>query len=153
MKHSGNKGFSKAFVKASAKASAGASLIEVLVALSIFSLGMSGLSAMQLATLEHSRALADQHRAALLGNEMAERLHALAAEGGPFADAIAAWRAEVATALPGGAAAACLDGTPSDGDAAAPACDGAGDDWAVKIWWHENGDENAPRSRITILRP
>lgn len=149
MKHGGN----KVCIKALYQACAGASLIEVLVALSIFSFGMSGLSAMQLATLQHSRALADQRRAALLGEGMAERLHGLAAEGSPFAAAIAAWRREVADALPGGAAAACVDSTPRDGTVAAPACDGVGGDWAIKIWWRENGDENAPRSRITTLRP
>ena len=127
----------------------GATLIEVLVTLSILSLGLAGLSAMQLAALEHLRSVVQASRAASFAADMAERLH-----GGELDDSeTVAWRESVGANLSAGAAAVCIDSTPNDGAAGAPACDGAGTEWVIKIWWDENDDGQAERRDITVLRP
>lgn len=131
---------------------AGATLIEVLVTLSILSLGLTGLSAMQLAALEHLRSVVQASRAASLAADMAERLHG-ASGGEPDDSETVAWRESVGANLPAGAAAVCIDSTPNDGVAGAPACDSAGMEWVIKVWWDEDGDGQAERRDITVLRP
>ncbi len=139
--------------KGSPKACAGATLIEVLVTLSILSLGLAGLSATQLRTLEHLRSVANQSRAVSSTVDMAEQLRALLGEGNSPDTAIARWRAEIGVSLPAGAAVVCIDGTPRDGTADAPACDGAGSDWAIKIWWDDDRDGEPESMQVNTLRP
>lgn len=134
-------------------ACAGATLIEVLVALSILSLGLAGLSATQLRTLEYLHSVANQSRAVSSAADMAERLRALLGEGRSPDAAIARWRTEIGASLPGGAAAVCIDGTPRDGAADSPACDGAGSDWVIKIWWDDDRDGERESMRVHTLRP
>ncbi len=132
-------------------ACAGASLIEVLVALSILSLGLAGLSAMQLAALEHLGSVVRQSRAALHGADMAELLRAAGA--GASTDAVVArWREEVGASLPAGRATVCIDSTPRDGAADMPSCDGTGAVWAIKIWWDDDRDGHPERMQLTALR-
>ncbi|MXY90640.1 MAG: prepilin-type N-terminal cleavage/methylation domain-containing protein [Gammaproteobacteria bacterium] len=134
-------------------ACAGATLIEVLVTLSILSLGLAGLSATQLRTLEHLRSVANQSRAVAGATDMAEQLRALLGEGRSPDIAISRWRAEIGASLPAGAAAVCIDGTPRDGSADSPSCDGAGLEWAIKIWWDDDRDGEPERIQVTTLRP
>ncbi len=134
-------------------ASAGATLIEVLVALSILSLGLAGLSATQLRMLEYLHSVANQSRAVSSAADMAERLRALLGEGRSPDAAITRWRTEIGASLPAGAAVVCIDGTPRDGVADAPACDGAGSDWAIKIWWDDDSDGEPETMQVNTLRP
>ncbi|MCY4182037.1 MAG: prepilin-type N-terminal cleavage/methylation domain-containing protein [Gammaproteobacteria bacterium] len=131
-------------------ASGGATLIEVLVALAVLSVGLAGLSATQLRTLEHLRVVVQESRAALFAADMAEQLEGA---GAPGQAALERWRAEIAASLPQGSGVVCGDSTPFDGSAQAPACDGGGGFMAIKLWWDEDNDGNAERARITVLRP
>ena len=132
---------------------AGATLIEVLVTLSILSIGLAGLSATQLKTLDYLRSVANQSRAASGAADMAEQLRALIGEGRSPDAAITRWRTEIGASLPAGAAAVCIDGTPRDGSAGAPSCDGAGLDWAIKIWWDDDRDGEPESMQVNTLRP
>ncbi len=128
----------------------GATLIEVLVALAVLSVGLAGLSATQLRTLEHLRVVVQESRAALFAADMAEQLEGA---GAPGQAALERWRSEIAASLPQGSGIVCGDSTPFDGTAQAPACDGAGGFMAIKLWWDEDNDGNAERARISVLRP
>ncbi|MCY4017063.1 MAG: prepilin-type N-terminal cleavage/methylation domain-containing protein [Gammaproteobacteria bacterium] len=131
-------------------ASGGATLIEVLVALAVLSVGLAGLSATQLRTLAHLRVVVQESRAALFAADMAEQLEGA---GAPGQAALERWRGEIAASLPQGSGVVCGDSTPFDGSAQAPACDGGGGFMAIKLWWDEDNDGNAERARITVLRP
>lgn len=131
-------------------ASGGATLIEVLVALAVLSVGLAGLSATQLRTLAHLRVVVQESRAALFAADMAEQLEGA---GAPGQAALERWRGEIADSLPQGSGVVCGDSTPFDGSAQAPACDGGGGFMAIKLWWDEDNDGNAERARITVLRP
>ena len=51
------------------------------------------------------------------------------------------WIAALASNLPMGTGFVCIDSTPNDGsDAGTPECDGAGTQFAVKVWWDDNRD-------------
>ncbi len=139
--------------KSSLAACRGATLIEVLVALTILSLGLTGLGAMQLKTLEHLRSVVYQSRAGLYAADMAERLHGYGTNELAIDGALARWRSEIRDSLPAGEAEVCIDSTPRDGKANAPACDGMGAIWAIKLWWDGNHDGSAERAHITVLRP
>ena len=138
---------------ASPASNAGASLIEVLAALSILSLGLTGLSAMQLGTLEYLRSVVHQSRASLHGGDMAETLRGKISNGESAADAITQWREAIDADLPAGRAEVCVDSTPRDGAADMPSCDGAGAVWAIKIWWDDDRDGHPERMQLTVLRP
>jgi len=131
-------------------ASGGATLIEVLVALAVLSVGLAGVSATQLGAVEHLRVVVLESRAAMFAADMAEQLQG-ARSPGPAA--LERWRAEIAASLPHGSGTVCGDSTPFDGSAQAPACDGGGEFMAIKLWWDEDNDGNAERARISVLRP
>jgi type IV pilus assembly protein PilV len=56
------------------------------------------------------------------------------------ADDLFDWQAQIAAVLPTGTGTVCIDSTPNDGAAGAPACDGAGNVYAIKIFWTEKSD-------------
>ena len=70
------------------------------------------------------------------------------------------WTTEIASMLPSGAGAICLDSTPDDGAPGDAQCDGAGSVYSIKIWWSEKGTQStdstlAPGTHrlVTVLRP
>ncbi len=130
----------------------GSSLIEVLVALAVLSLGLAGAAATQMAILQHVREVVHQSRAALHGADMAEWLRATVGVGESADMVIERWRGQVESSLPAGRAVVCIDSTPRDGAADAPACDGAGTAWAIKIWWDDNHDGHPESARFDTLR-
>lgn len=130
----------------------GATLIEVLVALSILTLGLAGLNALQLKTLEQLRSVVYQSRAALYAADMAERLRGQGANGAPAEFGLEQWQADIEASLPAGKGEVCLDSTPRDGSADAPACDVTGNAWAIKLWWDEDRDGIAERRHAAALR-
>ena len=131
----------------------GNTLIEVLVAMSILSLGLSGLGAMQFKTLQHLRSVVYLSRANLYSADMAERLRSIDSNAPPGGDVMARWRGEIEQSLPLGEGGVCIDSTPQDGSADAMACDGAGEVWAIKIWWDDDRDGIVERAHVTSLRP
>lgn len=141
---------------------AGYSLIEVLVSVTVLMIGLLGLAGLQAASLRWTADAAQQVAAARLAQELAEMIRAqpgevdryiASAAGSPAVDErchgsggcpvearvatdVAEWRAQVASALPGGFATVCRDATPGDGSIASPACSGGAlDPLVMKFWW------------------
>lgn len=146
----------------------GTTLIEVLVSLLILSVGLLGMAGLQTVSLRNTQTAYQRTQATLSGNDMMERMRAnpqgvnsgaydnagaafsaacLSATGcsaGALAQHdVAEWRAALLAALPSGSGTVCIDSTPQDGTPAAPACDGAGNIYAIKIWWDANRDGTA----------
>jgi type IV pilus assembly protein PilV len=65
------------------------------------------------------------------------------------ADDLADWLAQIQQSLPAGDGAVCIDSTPDDGAPGAPACDGAGNAFAVKVWWTQRASQNV---NATVMR-
>lgn len=150
----------------------GITLIEALIALLLLSGAALGYAALQVRGLSSNAGAMWRSKAALLAYEMSDRMRAnrLAVVAGsynaltvPAAVACGAgascttsnmalldffqWRTSLASELPAGSGAVCLDATPDDGDAANPACDGAGTTFAVKVFWVEHNEA----SRLTVV--
>lgn len=138
--------------------SAGFSLIEMLVATTVFSFGMGGMAAMMLSAAG-GMSEAEHHSLAHLGAaDMAATLQLSPAalqhlanppgstplcfeqDGCSSEDWATAryllWQTRIASELPGGRGMACRDSTPHDGTAEAPACDNAGP-MVTKVFWED----------------
>ncbi len=91
----------------------GMSLIEVLVSILIFSLGILGLMGLQARAVQFSVSAEDSNRAALLANELGSSLWTNASAT-PNAGTLAAWQARVADptvdGLPNGVGAVVVNG-------------------------------------------
>jgi prepilin-type N-terminal cleavage/methylation domain-containing protein len=145
------------------KIAGGFSLVEMLIATTVFSFGMGGMAALMLgaaggmAEAEHTTvAHLNAHAMAATLQLSPSALDHLAFPPDPvplcfegedctseqwLSGQYALWRLHLARKLPGGAAVVCHDSTPLDGDALAPACDGAGP--AVsKVFWRETRHEH-----------
>ncbi|KAB7623155.1 type IV pilus modification protein PilV [Alkalilimnicola sp. S0819] len=144
----------------------GLSLIEVLVAVLVLSVGLLGLAGLQAASLKNNHSAYLRSQATILANDMADRMRANRAGflSGAYDQPAAAqtatclttagcsaanmaahdaweWQQAVAAQLPGGNAIVCRDSTlENTATPAAPACDGAGDFYAIKIWWNDERD-------------
>lgn len=131
----------------------GISLIEVMVALIIFSVGLLALAGLQSSSLIENQVSYLRSQAVMLAGDMADRMRAnpQAVENGDYNNATAVaggspvgacftaagctpanmadhdravWGDALDTVLPRGQGVVCVDSTPQDGTAAAPACDG-----------------------------
>lgn len=157
--------------------SGGFSLIEMLIATTVFSFGMGGMAALILSSAG-GMAEAEHHSVAHLGAAaMAATVQlspaALEHIANPPQSAVLCfegdsctaeewlasqyhfWRLEVERTLPGGAGVLCRDATPMDGDAQAPACDGSGPA-VTKVFWHETRhvhDDGGGNRRVVVQVP
>lgn len=144
----------------------GFTLVEVLIAVLVLSIGLLGLAGLQVSALQNNQSAFMRSQATALAYDLADRMRSnmsavIAGEYDPANAAIdanctstsgcspqamayhdlAEWNASLATYLAMGQGHVCIDSTPADGaDAANPACDGAGTQYAIKIWWDENRD-------------
>ncbi|MEX1198079.1 MAG: type IV pilus modification protein PilV [Pseudohongiellaceae bacterium] len=157
---------------------AGASLIEVLVALLILSIGLLGMVGLQTTSLRNTQNAYLRTQAMVFAEDMVERMRAnpqgvdsggyMAASGtltaaclttsGCSGNAmalhdVADWQADLAIALPSGSGRICTDSTPDDGTVASPACDGSGDLLAVKVWWDGDRDGTAGQRLVATFQP
>jgi len=153
----------------------GFSLVEVLVAAAVFSLGLTGLSLMLLnaahgSTEAWNRTTAAMHAASLaelISLSPAARGHFLKPPGqsggscfaantcsraGWAASNLARWQYQLEQSLAGAKGLVCLDATPDDGDADEPGCDGGGGA-VVKIFWVEHHRADGDDGRRRILMP
>ncbi len=156
----------------------GTTLMEVLVSLLVLSGGLLGVASVQAVSLRNNQAALYRTQATMLTSEIIERMRgnktgvdndayddvAGAATASCFtADGctptqmasqdILDWDAAVAAALPSGTGVVCLDATGNDGSATDFQCDGAGNIYAVKIFWDDDRDGTANQSLITSWRP
>lgn len=148
----------------SAKSQRGFTLIEVLVAGLILAIGLVGVAGLQAFSLKNNQSAFMRSQATALAYDLADRMRSnvAGANGGFYAPATAAlnvgckttsgcspaqlaqhdlaeWSNSVATYLPSGTGFVCIDSTPVDGTGVAdPQCDGAGTQFAIKVWWDDD---------------
>lgn len=147
----------------------GFSLVEVMVALLVLSMGLAGLAALlttgvrvtgtanlQSVAITHSQTGVEMMRANLTaytagwyagGNTSgaAPAQQVCAGAGGCTGDAqasndYATWRERIAASMPDGQGFICVDSTPDDGQPGALACDGNGNN-VTKIFWLDSRDQ------------
>jgi len=153
----------------------GFSLVEVLVAMAIFALGLGAISLMLLASAHGTVEAQNQTTAAMHAASLAQLIllnpaakgHYLApapASGGNClapevcsgtawaAANFARWQHGLEQSLAHATGLVCLDATPEDGSASQPACDGVGPA-VVKIFWPEpqNPGEHGSGQRRIVL--
>ena len=145
---------------------AGFSLIEVLVSVIVLSIGLIGIARLQAASLANDQSSFMRSQATAMAYDLADRMRANVnsanslmyntAVAGITANCVnpsgcspqqmaqhdvAEWSAALSTYMPMGQGFVCRDSTPNDGTSAANAlCDGAGTQFAVKIWWDDDRD-------------
>ena len=156
----------------------GATLIEVLISLLILSVGLLGMTGLQTVSLRNTQSAYLRTQASIASNDIVERIRAnlQGVEAGSYnanagavtsacntiagctaaqlaANDIAEWKGALAADLPAGVGTVCADATPEDGTPGTPACDGAGNLYAVKIWWDEDRDGVAEKRFSLSFRP
>ena len=150
----------------------GFTVLEILIAVFVLSVGVLGLAQLQVQTLRYSASSSQRTNATYLAYDLADRMRANMA-GVNFgnyhltqAESVSGcmgaaqtcypwemasndvylWRISVANLLPDGQGLACIDSTPADGTFADPECDNvAGAQYAVKLWWRDGRTPDAQR--------
>ena len=141
---------------------AGTSLVEVMVAVLVLSMGMAGVAALMVTNVTSTSSAQVYSQAVIHADEMADvmRANMMAYETAVFTTDpgttsanctggtgctlteqaqydYASWRAAVARDLPLGQGFICTDSAPDDGQPSALACDGTGNN-VIKIFWRES---------------
>ncbi len=134
----------------------GITLLEVLVALVVLSIGLIGLAGLQSTSLRMNNSAYMRSQATALAYDMADRVRSNADAGtaynAPTANATASceaaagcsaqamaqndmfrWLEQIADILPLGVGTICLDSTP-----ATAACDGAGNAYVIRVTWDDD---------------
>jgi len=148
------------------KRQSGFTLVEVLVAALLLSIGLVGLAGLQAASLANNQSSFMRSQVTSLAYDLADRMRSniLGSNANAYDPATAAtvatcmtnvgctpvelaqndiaeWNAAITNYLPMGEGWVCIDSTPNDGaSAATPLCDGIGTQITVKIWWDDNRD-------------
>ena len=147
--------------KSNYKRSCGFTLIEVLVALVVLSIGLLGIAGLQAKSQQFSVNAYMHTQATVLAHDMLERMRAnRAGLDSGFYDLPKAteeencftligrslqemtqndmyeWANDVSRRLPVGKSVVCIDSTYDDGTPVSPACDGVGNTYVVKVWWN-----------------
>jgi len=160
----------------------GFSLVELLVAVLIFAIGLVGLAALQLVGIRSNQTAYHRSIATQLAYDMADRMRSnpVGVAGGKYTtvtpgsdkyqcenatstctpEQLAAydlkrWNDELAARLPGGKGIVCLDSTPEIGDSTAVPtshCDGLKNVYAVKIWWDDNRTGSTTQGFVTSFQ-
>ena len=156
-------------------ANSGFSLIEVLIASTVFSLGLAGFSALLLASIIGSADARRESIASVAATNLAEQLRLnpvalnrylnppesvsrICSEGTQCTPEQLAdydfrlWQLELADSMPNARGLICRDGTPEDGVDGNGRCDGSGP-LVIKIFWRGQGvDEygNPEQHRYTL---
>lgn len=151
----------------------GFSLIEVLIALVVLSIGLLGVASLQTKSQQFNRGAYLHTQATVFAHDILERARAnpqgnasssynkpnnqehttCYSSPGCSPQEIAEndmfeWSESIKSSLPGGKSIICIDSSHDDGTPAAPACDGAGVVYAAKVWWIKP-DSSYQRVEIT----
>jgi len=138
----------------------GYTLIEVLIAVIILSIGLLGIKGIQTKTQQFNREAYFNTQATFFTHDILERARAnpkglnagfynnpsntehstCYSVSGCSTQEMAEndmyeWKQVISNTLPGGNAHICIDSTPDDGEPDAPECDGEGLIYAAKVWW------------------
>lgn len=161
------------------KRARGFTLLEILVAILITSIGVLGIAGLQAYTLKATHGsnlrsvatrqayeIADSMRANKVGlnngdynNQQGTQVDSCYQSAGCTAQQMAQmdvflWNQANAALLPGGRGFICADSTPNDGAPAAPACDLAPNaPYVIKIWWDEREASGQLQRFIVTFRP
>ncbi len=155
----------------------GFSLIEVLAAAAIFSVGLTGLSLLLMRAVQGTVEARDHSAAVMHADALAELILMNPAALGHYIDPeeagadcmspqvcspaewatgnLARWQAELTQSLTGATGLVCRDATPLDGSRQSPDCDGLGGA-VVKVFWHEIGSAagaGKPRRVARMIAP
>lgn len=157
--------------------SKGFSLVEVMIAASIISMGLAGVSLLLLTAISGTaeaghRTIATNSSGSLaeliaMSGQTAEHYTEPPIVNGLTCDQpdnctddqrthaeLLNWQHQLAEALPGGTGLVCRDSTPDDGNASEPACDGHGL-LVVKVFWTEpvsiRHDDDGHRRLVTLV--
>lgn len=154
----------------------GFSMIELVVATAIFSMGLGSLSILLLASVHGTAEARHQTVATTQASSLAEMIalqsdaygHSVNPPGahspacsqdfcaGNHAGSseLQAWREHLARELPGASGMVCRDSTPDDGNATDTSCDGNGG-LVVKVFWiearHEKAEDQGRRRVVSRL--
>jgi len=137
----------------------GFSMIEVMMAIAIFGVGMISIAGLSMTNLKNTSHGYIESQATIIAAQLADamRSNIQAYENGLFASSLSpsektcfgnaectfqeaaqydsdVWVQNAASALPGGVAIICMDSSPSDGTPTEPACDGQGLN-TIKLFW------------------
>jgi len=158
----------------------GFTLLEVLIAVVILSVGLLGLAALQATSLKSNHASLIRSQIAILSYDMVDRMRAnmpavtlgdyhlptstqnanCTTTTGCTPTQMAdhdyfEWLALIGGALPGGTGVVCRDGTGPVDDGTSVAdhqCDG-GPEFVVKLWWDEDGDGTLDPPFVMSFQP
>jgi type IV pilus assembly protein PilV len=151
----------------------GVTMLEVLIAILIISVGLLGTAGLQAVSLRASIAANERTTATLLAYDAADRMRAnkagfalgayhnytatqntnCLAAAGCTPQQLAQhdmweWNNAITLALPSGMGIVCRDSSADDGTSNASlttaACDGLGNQYVVKIWWYEDRSSSNP---------
>lgn len=160
----------------------GFTLLEVLVAFLILSIGLIGLAGLQVSGIKVGRDAYFESQAQILASNISDRMRANldGVTDGDYnagsasttancrtttgcstsnlaSDDLALWQAAVSTRLPSGEGVVCIDSSPEDGTGSATAnnsCDDSGDIYAIKIWWEDDQDPTtSPARKVVTFKP
>lgn len=142
----------------------GFSLVELTAAAAVFSMGLSSLSMMMLASVNGTSQARHQTVATTQASSMAEMIATSSDAYGHYvnpaddfpavcedvfcdgaamaADNLLFWQTQLRNELPYGSGRVCRDSTPDDGTFDDPACDGTGA-VVIKIFWSESRRDEA----------
>jgi type IV pilus modification protein PilV len=127
----------------------GFTLIEVLIALVVMTVGMLGLSAIYIESLRLNRSSIYHHAAIALAADMAERLRA-SGPGQPAENERVAWKREVRRRLPNGSKA---DIRPSPFDENSRRQDLPIKQYDIRLRWPEAGQKRPASYTLTVRLP
>ncbi len=142
----------------------GFSLLEVLIASTVFSLGMAGLAALLLASISGSAAARRMGMASMAAASLAEQIRLNPTALHRYLDPPESisqlctgtnectadqqadydfkhWQLDLSDNIPGALGVVCHDATPQDGAYDSNRCDGSGS-VAIKIFWRDPAGEN-----------
>jgi type IV pilus assembly protein PilV len=155
----------------------GFTLLEVLVAVIVISIGLLGLAGLQARGMQANHSSMLRTVATYQAYDMADRMRANIKgvnngdynnlSGIPTDPACVTtsctptnmattdlyhWNTTNSVLLPAGQGVVCLDSTPDDGTQSAPGCDGLGTLYAIKLWWVDDRSGN-PTRFVVSFRP
>lgn len=156
----------------------GFTMIELLIAVLVLSIGLLGLAALQAQALRNNQSSYHRTQATILAYDMIDRARANreGLDNGNYhlpantqvngctstpgcsaaqmsTNDMFEWNQLLGQHLPGGEGVVCRDGTPDDGnDAANHGCDNAANaNHVIKLWWDDNGDGNIAQDERIIV--
>jgi type IV pilus assembly protein PilV len=155
----------------------GFSLVELLVAVLVLAVGLTGLAGLQIAGIRGNQTAYHRSLATQLAYDIADRmrsnpvavtgkLYVTVTPGSDNAQCenatctpaqmaaydLKRWNDDLATRLPSGKGIVCLDSTPEIGSSSSAACDGLGNAYAVKIWWDDNRSGATTQGFVTSFQ-